>query len=108
MSSGAYKSARYLDPTIRQAAEDLARRSGMTLNEWVSRLMAEGPEDATSQDYFTQGSPNYMEAPRNTANARYETYSHPADEVGRVADAIERLSDRIESAESRQALAIAG
>jgi localization factor PodJL len=108
MTSGAYKSARYLDPTSRQAAEDLARRSGMTLNEWVSRLMAEGPEDATSQDYFTQGSPNFMEAPRSTANARYETYSHPADEVGRVADAIERLSDRIESAESRQALAIAG
>ena len=105
MSSGAPKSARYLDPTSRQAAEDLARRSGMTLNEWVSRLMAEGPEDATSQDYFTQGSPNFMEAPRTT---RYETYSHPADEVGRVADAIERLSDRIESAESRQALAIAG
>ena len=33
---------------------------------------------------------------------------HPADEVGRVTQAIERLSDRIDTAESRQALAIAG
>jgi localization factor PodJL len=88
-------------------AEDLARRSGLTLNEWVSRLMAEGPEDATSQDYFTQSS-SYVEAPRAATNPRYETLGHPADEVGRVTQAIERLSDRIEGAESRQALAIAG
>jgi localization factor PodJL len=88
-------------------AEDLARRSGLTLNEWVSRLMAEGPEDATSQDYFTQPT-SYVEAPRQAAAPRYETIGHPADEVGRVTQAIERLSDRIEGAESRQALAIAG
>ena len=105
MTAGGPRSARFLDPTSRQLAEDLARRSGMTLNEWVSRLMAEGPEDATSQDYFIQGSRNYVEASRPTP--RYET-PHPADEVTRVAQAIERLSDRIETAESRQALAIAG
>ena len=108
MTSGAYKSARYLDPTSRQAAEDLARRSGMTLNEWVSRLMAEGPEDATSQDYFNQSSGNYVAQPRDAVSPRYETAGHPADELARVSQAIERLSDRIATAESRQALAIAG
>jgi len=89
-------------------AEDLARRSGLSLNEWVTRLMAEGPEDATSQDYFTQGAPSYYEAPRAAAQPRYEAIGHPADEVGRVTQALERLSDRIGSAENRQALAIAG
>ena len=89
-------------------AEDLARRSGLSLNEWVSRLMAEGPEDATSQDYFSQSSANYIEAPRVTAEPRYEAVDHPADEVARVTRALERLSDRIESAENRQALAISG
>ena len=89
-------------------AEDLARRSGLSLNEWVARLMAEGPEDATSQDYFSQPTPSYFEEPRAAAQARYEAPGHPADEVGRVTQALERLSDRIESAENRQALAIAG
>ncbi len=70
--------------------------------------MADGPEDATSQDYFTQPATSYFEESRPAAQARYETASHPADEVGRVTQALERLSDRIESAENRQALAIAG
>jgi localization factor PodJL len=109
MAAGVPKSSRYVDPASRQMAEDLARRSGLSLNEWVARLMAEGPEDATSQDYFTQGAPSYYEAPRAAAaEPRYETVGHPADEVGRVTQALERLSDRIESAENRQALAIAG
>ena len=78
----------------RETAEDLARRSGMTLNEWVARLMAEGPEDATSQDYFNQSSTNYVAQPRDVGAPRYEAVVHPADEIGRVTQAIERLSDR--------------
>jgi len=96
-----------MDASSRETAEDLARRSGMTLNEWVARLMAEGPEDATSQDYFNQSSTNYVAQPRDAGTPRYEAVIHPADEIGRVTQAIERLSDRIATAESRQALAIA-
>jgi localization factor PodJL len=108
MTAGAPRSARYVDPTSREVAEDLARRSGLSLGEWVSRLMAEGPEDATSQDYFSQPMhSNYVETPRPSP-PRYETVVHPVDEVGRVTGAIDRLSERIEGAESRQALAIAG
>ena len=108
MAAGAPKGSRYVDPASRQMAEDLARRSGLSLNEWVARLMADGPEDATSQDYFTQPATSYFEEPRPAAQPRYEAAGHPADEVGRVTQALERLSDRIESAENRQALAIAG
>ncbi|HEY3800697.1 MAG TPA: peptidoglycan-binding protein [Caulobacteraceae bacterium] len=104
-------------------AEDLARRSGLSLNEWVSQLMAEGPEDATSQEFFGQPAPAYAEPQRQHVAPRYEVanprdggprydaarYEPPRDEeVGRVTAALERLSDRIENAESRQALAIAG
>jgi localization factor PodJL len=100
MTAGAPRSARMVDPESREMAEDLARRAGMSLNEWLARLMADGPEDATSQDYFVQ-STSYLDPPRGA-------HAPAADEVRRVADALERLSDRIESAESRQALAIAG
>ena len=106
MTAGAPRNARYMDASSRETAEDLARRSGMTLNEWVARLMAEGPEDATSQDYFNQSSTNYVAQPRDVGTPRYEAVVHPADEIGRVTQAIERLSDRIATAESRQALAI--
>jgi localization factor PodJL len=108
MAGGIPRGARHVDPASRQMAEDLARRSGLSLNEWVSRLMAEGPEDATSQDYFSHASANYIEAPRAEAASRYEAVDHPADEVSRVTQALERLSSRIESAENRQALAISG
>ena len=107
MTAGAPRNARYMDASSRETAEDLARRSGMTLNEWVSRLMADGPEDATSQDYFNQSSPAYVTQPRDTGSPRYEAAGHPGDELGRVTQAIERLSDRIATAENRQALAIA-
>jgi localization factor PodJL len=81
----------------------------MSLNEWVSRLMADGPEDATSQDYFSQPAPRgtYVETPRESS-PRFEAVTHPVDEIGRVTSAIERLSERMEVAENRQALAIAG
>ena len=71
MTAGAPRNARYMDASSRETAEDLARRSGMTLNEWVSRLMAEGPEDATSQDYFNQSQANYVAQPRDAGTPRY-------------------------------------
>ncbi|MGH6955660.1 MAG: Localization factor PodJS, partial [Caulobacteraceae bacterium] len=108
MAAGGPRNVRHVDPATREVAEDLARRAGLSLDEWVSRLMAEGPEDATSQDYFSQPQNAYAERPRPAAEARYEAVGHPADEVGRVTQAIERLSERIQDAESRQALAIAG
>ena len=113
MSAGAPQNTKGLDPSTRQAAADLARQSGLSLNEWVSQLMAdEGPEDATSQDYFASSPAEalFVEAPRadRGAPSRIETPEHPADEVGRVTQALDRLSQRIEAAEQRSTLAISG
>lgn len=106
MTAGVPRNARLVDPATRQMAEDLARRSGLSLNEWVSRLMAEGPEDAVSQDYFAQAG-GYLE-PSRAAVPRHEPSRPSPDDGGRVNQAIERLSDRIQSGETRQALALAG
>jgi len=113
MSAGAPRHHKGLDPKSREVAADLARRSGLSLSEWVDRLLAEdGPEDAISQDYFAQGSGDaaYLETPRHDRGApsRIEISEHPADEVGRVAQALDRLSQRIEAAEHRSTLAISG
>jgi localization factor PodJL len=105
MTSGTPWSVKGIDPKAREVAKDLARRSGMTLGEWLNRMILEdegpapaagaanlqdddGPEEITSQAYFEQRPP--YEA-RGSRPAYYETprperHSEPA-----YAPAIERL-----------------
>ncbi|OXE36386.1 MAG: hypothetical protein CGW95_07965 [Phenylobacterium zucineum] len=116
-----------IDPKAREVAKDLARRSGMTLGEWLNQMIFEedGPEDITSESYFTAPETGlrgpvrtYYEsarqdpAPRATTSesppSRFEAPEHPADEIGRVTHALDRLMDRIESSEGRTGLAISG
>lgn len=111
MTSGAPWSVKGIDPKAREIAKDLARRSGMTLGEWLNRMIVEG--DAVSEPpieatFPAQAEPLVVGAPRAGGSTRYEVAGHPADEVGRVAEAIERLTARIEAAEQRSTLAITG
>ncbi len=105
MTAGAPWSVKGIDPKAREIAKDLARRSGMTLGEWLNRMIVEGeaPEGEPAQE-----DPSVITYPRQDAPARYEAVHHPADEVGKVTDAIERLTSRIEAAEQRSTLAITG
>lgn len=56
MSSGTPWSVKGIDPKAREVAKDLARRSGMTLGEWLNRMILEdeGPDEVTSESYFTE------------------------------------------------------
>ncbi|MDP2258537.1 MAG: peptidoglycan-binding protein [Caulobacter sp.] len=102
-----------IDPKAREIAKDLARRSGMTLGEWLNRMIVEG-EPVSGADYAPERAldaadeARVLEISRPQSGPRYEIPGHPADEVGRVADAMERLSQRIEAAEQRSTLAISG
>ncbi|MFI4975960.1 MAG: peptidoglycan-binding protein [Caulobacterales bacterium] len=91
----------------------MARQSGLSLNEWLVRMMAdEGPEDATSQESLAERHSIYSDAARPSALARIDAAktSATANVEGAwwAAQALERLTDRIETAESRQFQAIAG
>jgi localization factor PodJL len=121
MTAAAPWSVKGIDPKAREVAKDLARRSGMTLGEWLNRMIIEGEGfDAASLEAFGEPSrpslavnndranPSYYETARGGAPARIEAREHPADEVGRVAVALDRLTDRIEAAEKRSAQAISG
>lgn len=112
MTAGAPWSVKGIDPKAREIAKDLARRSGMTLGEWLNHMIVEGeaPEDDAppTGDQRAWADPTILETPRADAPPRYEAVQHPADEVGKVADAIERLTARIEAAEQRSTLAISG
>lgn len=106
-------SVKGIDPKAREVAKDLARRSGMTLGEWLNRMILddEGPEDAVSEaDIARRPAPLYFESARRTEDApsRVEAAEHPADEMGRIALALDRLSERLEVSESRTGLAVSG
>ncbi len=123
MTAGAPWSVKGIDPKAREIAKDLARRSGMTLGEWLNQMIVEGgeageaanqpiegpaPFEFTGGDFDPPTEPIVIATPRTDAPSRFEISSHPADEVGRVAQALAQLTERIEAAEQRSTLAISG
>lgn len=102
MSLGAPWSVKGIDPKAREVAKDLARRSGMTLGEWLNHVILEDdlPDEVTAEAQF--GERSYRPAPRLRA-----VPSGPPD-LARVAAALDRLTDRIEASETRTGLAING
>ena len=96
MSAGAPWSVKGIDPKAREVAKDLARRSGMTLGEWLNRVILEDdvPEDVTSEEHFTD---RPQRASTETPRPRLVS-SQPAptrtDDLARIAYALDRLTDR--------------
>jgi len=111
MSAGAPWSVKGIDPKAREVAKDLARRSGMTLGEWLNRVILEDdvPEEVTVEAQFGDRALR-AQAPRLRAIAGSGPGPGPATppDLARVAHALDRLTDRIEASETRTGLAING
>ncbi|HEY3949266.1 MAG TPA: Localization factor PodJS, partial [Phenylobacterium sp.] len=131
MTAAAPWSVKGIDPKAREVAKTLARRSGMTLGEWLNRIILEDelPEEVTSEEQFSTR-PTRMPAPvANEASTSYmpppsflsrpvlgqaarpvegELTSGAAEDLARIASALDRLTDRIEASETRTGLAISG
>jgi localization factor PodJL len=111
--SGAPWSVKGIDPKAREVAKDLARRSGMTLGEWLNHVILEDdlPEDASSDEQMGER-PTRAFDDMGGAVARLRLVSSSpqgrADDMSRVAYALDRLTDRIEASETRTGLAING
>ena len=109
MSAGAPWSVKGIDPKAREVAKDLARRSGMTLGEWLNRVILEDdvPEEVTAEAQF--GDRPYRIEPRFRAIGSQSFAPVAAGpDLARVAFALDRLTDRIEASETRTGLAISG
>ena len=96
MTSGAPWSVKGIDPKAREVAKDLARRSGMTLGEWLNRVILEdeGPEEITTQTYFDERAER-PERPQFTPRL-VESVEAPTAEAERVAVALDRLNGGVE------------
>ena len=109
MSAGAPWSVKGIDPKAREVAKDLARRSGMTLGEWLNRVILEDdvPDEIAA---VVPDRPLRVEAPRLRAISPPAPFSATATtpDLARVAQALDRLTERIEASETRTGLAISG
>lgn len=108
--SGAPWSVKGIDPKAREVAKDLARRSGMTLGEWLNHVIL---DDDGSEDGSDDQLAGLRAAPRDAAPpARLRLVSSlpqgRGEDLSRVAYALDRLTDRIEASETRTGLAITG
>ncbi|PZR36330.1 tetratricopeptide repeat protein [Caulobacter segnis] len=106
MTAASPWSVKGIDPKAREVAKDLARRSGMTLGEWLNRMIIEGDGQAdyrASEDTPSRGHLEVVHDEPTRAAIAEQT-----DQVGRVAVALDRLTRRIEVAEGRNAAAISG
>ena len=79
-------SVKGIDPKAREIAKDLARRQGLTLGDWLNRMI----EDSVGPG----------EGP--------ETAQFATEELDLLRQALDRLDSRVESAERRSTLAISG
>ena len=109
MTAAAPWSVKGIDPKAREVAKELARRSGMTLGEWLNRVILEDdmPEEVTSEEHFTARPFRVVSEPVKSYMPAPSTSARP-DELGRIAFALDRLTDRIEASETRTGLAISG
>lgn|GEM_PF-896499 len=88
-------SVKGIDPKAREIAKDLARRSGMTLGEWLNSMIMDEPEDDDQVATLPRRSP--IPDPydrRNRARRLDDAYDGPSIDV---------IADRLEAAERRSA-----
>jgi localization factor PodJL len=96
MASNAPWSVKGIDPKTREAAKDHARRSGMTLGEWLNQRIREEAAGISQPDPIAL--PGQAEAAAPVAPKAASV----------AADSLSALTDRLDAAEQRSTLAITG
>jgi len=115
-----------IDPKAREVAKDLARRSGMTLGEWLNTMIMDDEDDGATAS-SRRASPEVSD--RSDRNDRRDIRSRSRrldDDYGyrssaerraqefdeemlrRVAASVEAIAERLEAAEQRSTVAIQG
>src|SRR5438874_6276236 len=108
MTSGAPWSVKGIDPKAREVAKDHARRSGMTLGEWLNRVILD--DEAAEAPMTSPAAASELRAFPEPARPRLvaESSGPRPEELARIAHALDRLTDRVEASETRTGLAVSG
>lgn len=109
MSAGAPWSVKGIDPKAREIAKDLARRSGMTLGEWLNQMILDDAEEETAARKPVYAGPERRARLRSVEGGLSVDAAEARDAgLERVTRALEGLAQRIEAAELRSTQAIGG
>jgi localization factor PodJL len=106
VSAAAPWSVKGIDPKAREIAKDLARRSGMTLGEWLNQMILDDEDDGvTPLPRRQQGMPR--DDRRSRLRRMDDAYGRD-ETLDRVAASVEMIAERLEASERRSTTAIAG
>src|SRR5262245_26238257 len=100
-------SVKGIDPKVREAARDAARRQGLTLGEYLNQALAahEGAKHASTETALAR--PRLQQLPQSFDADDGDDYHWPSREA-RVVDPVATLAQKIETMERRSQLALTG
>jgi len=107
--SAAPWSVKGIDPKAREVAKDLARRSGMTLGEWLNTMIMDDVNDEEDVVPLNRR-PHASDAFERRGRSRRldDLYTDSGDTLHRVAASVDAIAARLEAAERRSTVAIQG
>lgn len=111
-------SVKGIDPKAREVAKDLARRSGMTLGEWLNTMIMDDEDDGVqplprrphaAEIFERRGRSRRLDDAYDAEPRDLGRDTSPADDtLHRVAASVEAIAARLEAAERRSTIAIQG
>ena len=109
MSAAAPWSVKGIEPKAREIAKDLARRSGMTLGEWLNTIIMEDGDDDDSVVPLSRR-PHAADSYERRGRSRRmdDAYGGADNQLDRLGASIDAIAARLEAAERRSTIAIQG
>ena len=109
MSAAAPWSVKGIEPRAREIAKDLARRSGMTLGEWLNTMIMEDGDDEESVVPLSRR-PHAADSYERRGRSRRvdDAYGAGEEPWQRLSASIDAIAGRLEAAERRSTVAIQG
>jgi len=109
VSAAAPWSVKGIDPKAREVAKDLARRSGMTLGEWLNSMIMEGDDEDGIVPLPRRAHVADTYERRSRSRRLDDAYGLGGDDpVQRLSATVEMMAERLEAAERRSTIAIQG
>ena len=101
-------SVKGIEPRAREIAKDLARRSGMTLGEWLNTIIMEDGDDDESVVPLSRRTHAAESYERRGRSRRLDDAYGNDEQLGRLGASIDAIAARLEVAERRSTIAIQG
>jgi localization factor PodJL len=107
VSAAAPWSVKGIEPKAREIAKDLARRSGMTLGEWLNTMIMEDDDDGVVPLSRREHAAESIDR-RGRYRRVDDAYSTPDAPWDRLSASVDAIAARLEASERRSTVAIQG